>query len=145
MKRRVLLATFAAAALAVAAMPGLAEAKTAAVRIQIVKAGLIVGMSGGKGTITMDKKTYPLKIGGVSLGATIGASKADLVGTAYNLTSVQDIVGTYTAAEAGVAVAGGAQVARLKNSNGVVIELKGRQMGAMFSLDLNGLEVGLGR
>ncbi|MCP8940855.1 hypothetical protein NK718_20200 [Alsobacter sp. SYSU M60028] len=145
MKRRVLLATFAAAALAVAAMPGLAEAKTAAVRIQIVKAGLIVGMSGGKGTITMDKKTYPLKIGGVSLGATIGASKADLVGTAYNLTSVQDIVGTYTAAEAGVAVAGGAQVARLKNSKGVVIELKGRQMGAMFSLDLNGLEIGLGR
>ena len=107
MNRRGMLATIILALFAATAAPGIADAKTGTVRIQILKAGLIVGMSGGKGTITVDKKSYPLRIGGVSFGATIGASKADLVGRAYNLTNVSDIEGTYTAMEAGLAVAGG--------------------------------------
>ncbi|MFO1150721.1 MAG: hypothetical protein U1E62_20280 [Alsobacter sp.] len=140
--------TFLAAALALAGMAAVissAEAKTGSVRIQIFKAGFVVGVSGGKGTLTLGGKSYPLNIGGVSLGATIGASKAELIGRAYNLTSPTDIEGTYTAAEAGVAVAGGNKVAKLKNSRGVVLELKGKQVGLMFSVDLSGMEVALKR
>jgi hypothetical protein len=129
--------------MAVTAAP--AWAKTGSVRIQIFKAGFVVGVSGGNGSLSIGGKTYPLNIGGVSLGATIGASKAELIGRAYNLTSPQDIEGTYTAAEAGVAVAGGNKVAKLKNSRGVVLELKGKQVGLMFSIDLSGMEVALKR
>ena len=51
-------------------------------------------MQGGNGTLTFRGKSYPLNIGGVGLGATIGASRAVLVGTASNLHSAGDIVGT---------------------------------------------------
>jgi hypothetical protein len=47
--------------------------------------------------------------------------------------------------EASVAVAGGGKVARLRNSRGVVLEVRGRQIGAMFSIDLSGMEIRLGR
>lgn len=129
----------------VAGLPSLASAKNGAVRIQIYKAGFIVGVQGGKGTLILDRRSYPISIGGVSLGATIGASKADLIGTAYNLRSAADIEGTYSAGEAGFAVAGGGKVAKLTNSRGVVLEVRGKQAGLMFSVDLSGMEVRLGR
>lgn len=133
-------------ALALAAgCPSLASAKNGAVRLQIYKAGFVVGVQGGKGTLILDKRAYPISIGGVSLGATIGASKADLIGTAYNLRSAADIEGTYSAGEAGFAVAGGGKVAKLTNSRGVVLEVRGKQAGLMFSVDLSGMEVRLGR
>ena len=89
-------AFFAIAAIAAAA-PSQAQGRgsTGNVRIEIVKAGFIVGVQGGNGTLTFRGKSYPLNIGGVSLGATIGASRAVLVGTASNLHSAGDIVGTY--------------------------------------------------
>ncbi len=95
--------------LAVLAFQAPAQARTGSVRIEIYKAGFIVGVSGGKGTLILAGKQYPLQIGGVSLGATIGASKAELIGNAYNLENPGDIAGTYTAIEASVAVAGGAR------------------------------------
>ncbi len=122
-----------------------AAAKTGAVRLQLFKAGFVVGVQGGKGTLSFEKRTYPLSIGGVSLGATIGASKADLIGKAYNMSQPSDIEGTYSAAEAGLAVAGGGKVARLTNSRGVVLEVRGKQAGLIFSVDLSGMEVRLQR
>lgn len=113
------------------------------VQLSIYKAGLIVGVSGGKGTLRFRGETYPLSIGGVSLGATIGASRAELVGEVYNLNSPYDIAGTYTATQAGVAVAGGSKVAELENSRGVRLEVQGRQIGLEFSLDLSGMEISM--
>jgi hypothetical protein len=94
---------------------------------------------------SFEGKKYPLAIGGVSLGATIGASKAELIGTAYNLRDLTDIEGTYSAAEAGVAVAGGGKVARLRNSGRALLKVKGAQIGLMFSIDLSGMQVALKR
>ncbi len=131
-------------ALAGVATTSAAMADTARVNFNIYKAGFIVGVSGGKGTVTFHGRTYPIKIGGVSLGATIGASKAQMVGTAFNVHHVSDIAGTYSAAGAGVAVAGGAKVAQLQNSQGVVLKVKGKQIGLEFSLDLSGMEVQVG-
>lgn len=122
-----------------------AHARSGAVRMQIYKAGFVVGVSGGSGVLQFAGHSYPLKIGGVSLGATIGASKAELVGQARNLAHPGDIEGVYTAAEVGAAVAGGGKIAKLKNSRGVVLEVRGRQAGLMFSLDLSGLQVSLKR
>ncbi len=124
-----------------AALP--AQAADATIELEIFKAGFIVGASGGSGTLTYKGQKYPLTIGGVSLGATIGASKAELVGEVFNLKNVGDIAGTYTAAQAGYAVAGGDKVADLKNSKGVQIKVKGKQIGLELALDLSGLQIDL--
>ena len=67
----------------------------------------------------------------------------DLVGTASNLRTAADIAGTYSAVSAGIAVAGGAKAATLQNSNGVVLQLQGRQVGFEASLSLSGLTISL--
>ena len=85
-----------------------------------------------------------MRIGGISAGATIGASGTELVGTAYHLHSPADIEGIYSAIGAGLSVAGGRSAAQLSNAKGVVLRLRGRQIGFMFSLDLSGMQISLG-
>ncbi len=97
------------------------EQKPAEIYITFVNAGFIVGVSGGSGTLVYQGKRYPLKIGGVSLGATFGASKAQLSGTVLNLNNVSDIAGTYGATEAGPLE---------RQKNGQVEEYEGRRFGA---------------
>lgn len=137
---------FAATAIAivfmVAGAPSASNAQTGAVRINFTKVGFIVGVGGGSGVLTFAGKTYQLGIGGVSVGS-FGATTADLVGRAYNLRRASDIAGTYTAVSAGVAVAGGAKTARLQNSNGVILELRGPQIGLDLSVALSGMSVSL--
>jgi hypothetical protein len=118
-----------------------AMARTGSVRLELTSAGLVVGVSGGRGTLTFAGRNYPLRIGGVSLGATIGASRAELIGRAYNLRRASDIVGTYSAVSAGAAAAAGGEVIRLRNSRGVILELRGRQIGFKFSVDLSGMQI----
>jgi len=113
------------------------------VAFTLYKAGFIVGGSGGNGTLKFKGKSYPISVGGVSLGATIDASKAELVGEVSNLKSPADIEGTYAAGQASVAVVGGGKVAELKNSKGVVLKVKGSQVGLEFALDLSGMEIAL--
>jgi lipid-binding SYLF domain-containing protein len=126
-------------------LSSMAQAKGAAPTIEfhIYKAGFVIGVSGGEGTLHYRGKSYPVKITGVSLGLTIGVSKAELIGTVKNLKKLSDIEGTYSAAQAGVALAGGEKVTQLKNSKGVVLSVKGQQVGVEFSLDLNGMEIEL--
>src|SRR5215831_7896706 len=83
-----------AASMVIAALsPSYAE--TGSVRFRIVKAGFIVGIGGGSGTLNFKGRNYRLSIGGINVG-TIGASAVDLVGTASNLRTAADIVGTYS-------------------------------------------------
>src|SRR5271170_5268502 len=118
-----------------------AEAATGSVVINIFSAGFIIGVSGGGGTLTFEGNPYPLSVGGVSAGATIGVSGTDLVGEVYNLQNVRDIEGTYSAVSAGLSIAGGAEDAQLSNGRGVLLRLRGRQVGFMFSIDLSGLQI----
>jgi hypothetical protein len=84
-----------------------------------------------------------LNIGGLSFGAAIGASKADLVGRAYNLRRASEIVGTYTAVSVGDTAGRGASSIRLQNARGVVLELSGRNMGLELNANVSGVEIGL--
>jgi hypothetical protein len=120
----------------------LSYAETGSVRFNIVKAGFIVGVGGGSGTLTFQGRNYKLSIGGINVG-TIGASAVDLVGTAENLRTAADIVGTYTQSSAGLAVVGGGRVAELKNANGVVIRVKGPAIGLEASLSLSGMTIAM--
>lgn|SRR5262245_8324978 len=133
----------AAIIMAAFATPCWAQAGTGVgqVRIVVTKAGFIVGVGGGKGVLVFGGRRYPFSVGGLSFGAQIGASKNELVGRALNLTQATDIVGTYTAIGAGVAVAGGAGGIRLQNSRGVVLELQGRKVGAEISANISGVEI----
>lgn len=128
-----------------ASVAGASAALAASPRIEfrITRAGLIFGLGGGTGTLLYKGERIPLRIGGVSLGATIGVSSADFVGRVRNLKRPSDIEGTYTAIGSGIAVAGGGAVARLRNSRGVELEVSGRQIGFKFSVDLSGLRIRL--
>ena len=142
--RRSFLAAAAALVLIGGSSAALAQPKPdATIAFDIFKAGFIVGGSGGSGTLTYKGKKYPLNIGGVSLGATIGVTKAELSGEVYNLKNVADINGTYTAAQAGFAVAGGNKVADLRNGKGVQIKVRGKQVGLALEADLSGLQLEL--
>jgi hypothetical protein len=147
MSRRASAIRFLAIALVVLAGFGMradAQAQSSGeIRIEFVSGGFIIGATGGSGTLIYQGKRYPLDVGGVRLGALIGLAKAELYGQVYNLNRVSDISGTYGAAEAGYAVVSGRRVAKLKNTKGVVLELRGRQVGVDFSLDLSGLVLGL--
>jgi lipid-binding SYLF domain-containing protein len=131
------------AALATGALFSPAEAATGSIAIRILSAGFIFGASGGSGVLTFEGHQYPLSIGGISAGATIGASGTDLVGTAFHLHSPADIEGIYSSVGAGLSVAGGRSAAQLTNARGVVLRLRGRQVGFMFSLDLSGMQISL--
>jgi hypothetical protein len=133
---------FAAATLVLASASTQSYAASGTVQLKVTKVGFIVGVGGGSGTLHFQGRTYRLSVGGVSAG-TIGAAGANLVGTATNLRTAADIAGTYSAAAASVAVAGGVKAVTLQNSNGVVLTLRGKQVGFEASLSLSGLTISL--
>jgi hypothetical protein len=139
--RRGLIVSGAAAATGALLSP--AEAATGRISLHIVSAGFIFGVTGGTGTLTLHGQSFPLSVGGISAGATIGASGTDLVGSALHVHAPGDIEGVYSAVGAGLSVAGGRSAARLTNARGVVLELRGRQIGFMFSIDLSGMSISL--
>jgi len=118
------------------------RAQSGTVRLHIVKAGFIVGVGGGSGTLRYHGRTYRLSVGGIGVGS-LGVAAVDLVGAASNLRNAGDIAGTYATAGAGAAFVGGAQVATLQNEKGVVLRLHGVQAGFQVSIGLGGMTIAL--
>src|SRR4051812_42548948 len=133
-----ILATTVASAIALAASVTQSYAARGTVRISFTKAGFIVGVGGGSGTLHFKGRAYRLRVGGIS-AVTIGVARADLAGTVSNLNTPADITGSYSAVSAGLAVAGGGKTARLQNAKGILLELQGRQVGFEASLNLGGV------
>jgi hypothetical protein len=137
-----------AAVIALAALAGVsistsASADTGNIRFSVLKAGIVIGGSGGSGTLTFQGKRYPVSIGGLSYGFTFGASQTEFRGRVSNIRRAQDVAGVYAAAAAGAAVGRGAQAIVLTNQNGAVLTLTGHQAGLIVSADLNGMAVSL--
>jgi hypothetical protein len=120
-----------------------AYADSGSVSIRIVKAGFVIGGSGGSGTLTFHGKRYPLSIGGLSYGFTFGASETRFHGTVSNIRRPSDVEGVYAQAGAGAAAMRGAQGVVLTNQKGAVLTLSGRQSGLIVSADLSGLVLSL--
>jgi hypothetical protein len=120
-----------------------AQAQTGNVHIRIVKGGWFVGAQAGSGTLTYGGRAYRFDVGGLSAGLTFGGSVADFYGTARNLRRASDIEGVYTAVGAGIVVAGGARVMQMRNAKGVVLSLRGRQVGLHVDVDLSGMAISL--
>jgi hypothetical protein len=113
------------------------------IRIRYITGGFIVGGAGGSGTLVYKGKAYPLNVGGLSIGLTIGLAEARFRGQVYNLRNIRDIEGTYTASDAGYALIRGRKVSTLRNSRGVVLALSGRQVGVEATLDVSGMTISL--
>ena len=120
-----------------------AYADSGSIRFNVIKAGFVVGGSGGSGTLLFHGRSYPIAIGGVSYGFTFGASATDFVGQVSNIRQPTDVNGVYGAAGAGVALGAGAGGIVLTNQNGAVLTLSGRQSGLIVAADLNGLVITL--
>ncbi len=128
-------------ALAVLALTQPARADEGSIRFSVIKAGFVIGGSGGSGTLTFHGKTYRLGIGGISYGFTFGASETRFRGTVSNIHRPSDVSGVYAAGNVGAAVGRGAQAIVLANPKGAVLTLTGRSVGAIVSADLNGLAI----
>jgi hypothetical protein len=122
------------------ALSSAAQADSGRISFKIVKAGFIVGGSGGSGTLTFRGKRYAVSVGGISYGFTFGASETRFHGTVSNIRRASDVAGVYGQAGAGAAVGrAGGQAIILTNQNGAVLTLTGNQRGLIVSADLSGL------
>jgi hypothetical protein len=117
--------------------PSRSHAETGSVRLKITKVGFIVGVGGGSGVLHFKGKNYRLGIGGVSAG-TIGAAGADLLGPppifGLQRTSRVPIPPSLLGLQWRAA-----QGSNTTKSNGVVLQLQGRQVGFEASLSLSGM------
>ena len=135
-----------AAVVAIAALAGatsIAHADSGSVYFKVLKAGFVIGGSGGHGTLTYHGRTYPFTVGGLSYGLTFGAAETTFTGTATHIHSPRDIAGVYGAASAGAAGFRGPGAIALQNANGALLVLSGKQRGLMVNLDLNGMAISL--
>lgn len=135
-----------AAVVAVAALAGatsIAHADSGQVYFKVLKAGFVIGGSGGHGTLTYHGHTYPFTVGGLSYGLTFGAAETTFTGTVSHIHNAHDITGVYGAASAGVAGFRGPGVIALQNANGALLTLSGKQKGLMVNLDLNGMAISM--
>jgi hypothetical protein len=92
-----------------------------------------IGWSWGKGVLKYQGKEYPFKVKGLSV-VDIGITKASANGKIYGLKQLEDFNGTYSGGAAEGTVGGGVGATRLKNSNGVVLELVSRTKGVNLKL-----------
>ena len=119
------------------------RADTGAVRVVFTKGGFIVGVGSGRGVLIFKGHRYPFRVGGMSVGFTIGASTTQLQGHALNLNSPADIQGSYSVLGAGGALAGGAGGTQLQNAKGVILQLQGVKVGVELSAAVGGVTITL--
>lgn len=103
-----------------------------------IAAGL--GISWGSGTLSYQGKDYPIDVRGLSVGDA-GITKIEASGKVYNLKSLGDFDGNYTAVGAGATVAGGGSVSTMRNQNGVTIDLVATTQGVKFALGGGGVDM----
>jgi hypothetical protein len=131
------------AALATLGLSSTAQAETCSISFTVLKAGWVIGGSGGSGALRCPGRTYPITIGGVSWGIMFGASETRFQGRAHFQGSPYNVAGAYGAAGAGAAVGAGAQAIVLRNEKGATLELVGRQVGLQINADLSGLAISM--
>ena len=136
----VLFAVATAAVLLVAAA-AIAEDKVpdATVRLSEGSVAAGIGWNWASGELMYQGKTYHFKVEGLSV-AEIGITKADATGNVYNLKSLDDFSGIFAAASAEGTAGKGAGVSSLRNSKGVVINLKSETKGANLKIAASGLK-----
>jgi len=135
--------SFRAGLIALAAIAGLAATTSAQadegyIQFSVLKAGWVIGGSGGNGVLHFRGRSYPVSIGGISGGIVFGASETRFRGRVFGIRSPCDVQGAYVAGGAGAAIGIGAQGIVLHNDKGAELHLVGRQIGLQVNADLSG-------
>jgi hypothetical protein len=122
--------------------PAMAEDKAPDATIRLTEGSVAagIGWNWGRGEVSFQGKTYHVKVDGLAV-AEVGITKAEASGSVYNLKSVDDLNGVYAAAGAEGTAGKGAGVSSLRNSKGVVINLKSETKGANIKLAASGLKL----
>jgi hypothetical protein len=128
------------AAFATTAISGEARKPSGRVTMESKSVAAGIGVSWGDGKLTFKGKEHPFSIDGLSV-VDWGISRVSATGDVYNLTDVSKFAGTYVAAEAGFTLAGGAGGITMRNSEGVIINLRSTSRGASLTLGPAGLRI----
>jgi hypothetical protein len=96
------------------------------------------GYGSGSAYLFYQGQKYGLGVSGAKTGR-IWASTIDLIGTASNLRSVADVLGTYNGADPKAALVKRATTVRLENAKGVVLEIRAVNLGRWSTLNLSGM------
>jgi hypothetical protein len=96
------------------------------------------GYDNGSGYLFYQGQKYGLGVSGAKTGR-IWVSTIDLIGTASNLRSASDILGTYNGSDPEAAIVKGAAKARLENAKGVTLEIRAVNLNRRSTLDLSGM------
>ncbi|MBW1842069.1 MAG: DUF1134 domain-containing protein [Deltaproteobacteria bacterium] len=113
---------------------------SATVSIESTSVAIGIGVQWGDGVLTFQGKQYKFKIDGLSV-IDLGVSKISAAGKVYHLKDVSDFAGTFTAAEAGIAIGGGVGAQTMKNQNGVVMNLTSTKTGIKLKLAPEGVKI----
>jgi hypothetical protein len=101
-----------------------------------------IGFSWADGSLNYGGQRHQFHVNGMSL-ADVGLINVTASGEVYNLKRIQDFAGTYAAVSAGATLGGGANVAYLRNQNGVVIKISSTSQGLNFHFAADGMNIQL--
>ena len=143
-KKRILVSFLVVVACMLAANFAVAEETTPSgtITMESHSVALGFGVSWGHGTLKFKEKEYKFKVNGLSV-VDLGVSNVSAAGEVYHLRHLSDFAGTYYAASAGIAVAGGAGASALENQHDVVIKITSKKQGVQFTLAGEGVRIKL--
>lgn len=105
------------------------------------QAGYYLTIGTGKGVLHFGGHDYPFKIAGLGFGGT-GFASIKATGKVYNLKSRRQFAGRYTATRTGFVVGKTSRgKVRMKNSNGVTLELTVERDGLMLTFGVDDLTI----
>ena len=99
-----------------------------------------IGYSWGEGTLRFRGKEYKFKVNGLNMIG-LGFTTMRAKGEVYDLESFSDFPGKYYGVEAGATLIKGSTGLVIKNSKGVILDLKAEQEGAGLRLGDQGLSI----
>jgi len=120
----------------------LAQEKQPDATIELTQGHVAVGIgwSWGEGVLTYKGQKYPVKVEGLSV-IDVGITRAEAAGKVYDLKTLEDFDGIYTAATAEGTLGGGAGATTMKNQKGVVINLVTKTQGLNLKLAPSGVKM----
>jgi len=104
--------------------------------------GIGIGFNWGSGKLKYGGMEYPVSMKGATL-VSAGVSKTTITGNVYNLKTIEDFPGQYGAVKGGIALGGGFSGVAMRNSKGVVVQLKTSQQGLDLTLGPEGVTFSL--
>ncbi len=115
-------------------------APSATVEMHATRVAVGIGITKGDGYIHYKGDNFKFKVSGLS-AVGLGITTFNAQGEVYNLASLQDFPGTYYGLEGGGTFIQGMKGLVVKNSQGVIINLRADQSGLDLKLGDEGLKI----